>query len=69
MITRPLSLALRLFANILAGEILVTALLSIVAIGLPIPVMFFELFVAFIQAFVFMLLSIAYISTSVSEEH
>lgn len=69
MVTRPLSLSLRLFANIFAGEILVSALLGICAIGLPLPAMFFELFVAFIQAFVFMMLSIAYISTSVSEEH
>lgn len=69
MVTRPLSLALRLFANIFAGEILISALLGIFAIGLPIPAIFFELFVAFIQAFVFMMLSIAYISTSVSEEH
>lgn len=69
MVTRPLSLSLRLFANIFAGEILVSALLGIAAIGLPIPAMAFEIFVAFIQAFVFMMLSIAYISTSVSEEH
>ena len=69
MVTRPLSLSLRLFANIFAGEILVSALLGIVAYGLPLPAMFFEIFVAFIQAFVFMMLSIAYISTSVSEEH
>ncbi len=69
MVTRPLSLSLRLFANIFAGEILVGALLGIFAIGLPLPAMFFEIFVAFIQAFVFMMLSIAYISTSVSNEH
>lgn len=69
MVTRPLSLSLRLFANIFAGEILVSALLGIFAIGLPLPAMLFEIFVAFIQAFVFMMLSIAYISTSVSEEH
>lgn len=69
MVTRPLSLSLRLFANIFAGEILVSALLGISAYMLPIPAMFFEIFVAFIQAFVFMMLSIAYISTSVSEEH
>ena len=69
LVTRPLSLSLRLFANIFAGEILVSALLGIMAIGLPLPAMFFEIFVAFIQAFVFMMLSIAYISTSVSEEH
>lgn len=69
MVTRPLSLSLRLFANIFAGEILISALLGIFAIGLPIPAIFFELFVAFIQAFVFMMLSVAYISTAVSNEH
>ena len=68
MITRPLSLAVRLFANIMAGEILVSVMLGISAIAAPIPVMFFEIFVAFLQAFVFMMLTIAYILTSVTEE-
>ena len=69
MITRPLSLALRLFANILAGEILVSVVLGLIAFCAPVPVMLFEIFVAFIQAFVFMMLTIAYITSSVSEEH
>lgn len=69
MITRPLSLALRLFANILAGEILVVAGLGMFAYLLPVPIMLFELLVAFIQAFVFMMLTMAYISSSISEEH
>ena len=69
MITRPLSLALRLFANILAGEILVTVVLGLFALAAPVPVMLFEIFVAFIQAFVFMMLTIAYITSAVSEEH
>jgi len=69
MITRPLSLALRLFANILAGEILVSVVLGLFAFGAPIPVMLFEIFVAFIQAFVFMMLTIAYITSAVSNEH
>ncbi len=69
MITRPLSLSIRLFANILAGEILVSVALSIFALIVPIPIMLFEIFVAFIQAFVFMMLTIAYITSAVSEEH
>ncbi|MCD7879603.1 MAG: F0F1 ATP synthase subunit A [Candidatus Gastranaerophilales bacterium] len=69
MITRPLSLALRLFANILAGEILVSVVLGLFAIAAPVPVMLFEIFVAFIQAFVFMMLTIAYITSAVSNEH
>lgn len=69
MITRPLSLALRLFANILAGEILVSVVLGLCAFAAPVPVMLFEIFVAFIQAFVFMMLTIAYITSAVSNEH
>lgn len=69
MVTRPFSLALRLFCNIFVGEVLVGALLGIFAYILPIPIMFFEVFVAFVQALVFMMLTIAYVSMSVSEEH
>lgn len=69
MITRPFSLALRLFSNILVGEILVSAMLGIFAYFLPLPIMFFEVFVGFVQALVFMMLTIAYVSMSVSEEH
>lgn len=69
MATRPLSLAIRLFANILAGEILVSMVLGAFATLAPVPVMLFEVLVAFIQAFVFMMLTFAYISSSVNEAH
>jgi len=68
MITRPFSLALRLFCNIFVGEVLVGVLLSLCAYFLPLPIMFFEVFVAFVQALVFMMLTIAYISMAVNEE-
>lgn len=69
MVTRPLTLALRLFGNILAGEILISALLGMCAYLLPLPIMFFELLVAIVQALVFMMLTIVYISSAISEEH
>lgn len=69
MFTRPLSLSIRLFANILAGEILVSMVLGAAALIAPIPVMLFEVLVAFIQAFVFMMLTLAYISSSINEQH
>lgn len=69
MVTRPFSLALRLFCNIFVGEILVSVMLGIFAYFLPLPIMFFEVFVAFVQALVFMMLTIAYVSMSVNEEH
>jgi len=68
MFTRPLTLALRLFGNILAGEILISAMLGIFAYLLPLPFMFFEMLVACIQALVFAMLTMVYISTAVQEE-
>lgn len=69
MITRPLSLAIRLFANIFAGEILITVMLGVCAYFLPLPIMLFEILVAFIQATVFMMLTIAYVSSATGDEH
>lgn len=69
MVTRPLSLAIRLFANIFAGEILVTVMLGVCAYFLPLPIMLFELLVGFVQATVFMMLTIAYVSSATGDEH
>lgn len=67
---RPLSLGLRLFGNI-TGDHLVTAIFfSLVPLLVPLVPMFLGLFVAFVQTFVFMLLSMAYFSGAIShEEH
>ena len=68
LFVRPFSLALRLFANIFAGEVLVFTILGMVAYFAPLPFMLFELFVALIQALVFTLLSTTYISMAIKEE-
>lgn len=68
LFVRPFSLALRLFANIFAGEVLVFTVVGIFAYFIPLPFMLFELFVALIQALVFTLLSTTYISMAVNEE-
>ena len=67
--TRPLSLSVRLFANILAGEVIIMVLIGLLPVFLPIPMMLFELFVAFIQAFIFAVLAASYIAVAVSDEH
>lgn len=69
LFTRPLTLALRLFGNILAGEILISALLALCAWGLPLPIMFFEVLVACVQALVFTMLTTVYIATAVGDNH
>jgi F-type H+-transporting ATPase subunit a len=61
-LARPVALALRLFGNILAGEILLTVMGSLVPIVLPSFVMVFELFVGVVQALIFALLTLAFLS-------
>lgn len=68
LFVRPFSLALRLFANILAGEIMIATFVGMVACFLPLPFMLFELFVALVQALVFALLTSTYITMAVEEE-
>jgi len=67
-VTRPFSLMLRLYANILVGEILSMVAMSMCPYILPVGVIFLELFVAVIQAYIFAMLSSVYISL-LSEEH
>lgn len=64
LFVRPLTLSLRLFANTLAGEILVTSILGLVALFIPAFALAFELFVGVIQALVFSLLTTVYIGTA-----
>lgn len=68
-IIRPLSLALRLFANILAGEVLIMVFIGMASVLVPLPFMLFELFVALIQALVFTLLSAAYLTIAIEDNH
>ncbi len=70
-IAKVLSLSLRLFGNIFAGEVLLTVMLGILAYALPIPFMFLELLVGIIQATVFAMLTLAYltVATQSHDEH
>lgn len=51
-----LSFAFRLFGNVFAGEILLTVMLHLVPYFIPLPFLFLEIFVGFIQAAVFSML-------------
>jgi len=59
--TKPLSLSFRLFGNILADELVVAVLISLVPLVVPIPLIFLGLFTSAIQALIFATLSGAYI--------
>lgn len=80
LFSRPFALMIRLFANITAGHIIVLSLISLIfifdSIGLaPVSAFFvifmdfMELLVAFLQAYIFTLLSALFISLAVAEEH
>lgn len=67
-IAKVVSLSLRLFGNIFAGEVLLTVMLGLLAYVLPIPFMFLELLVGVIQATVFAMLTLAYLTVA-TEAH
>jgi F-type H+-transporting ATPase subunit a len=69
-LSRILSLTLRLFGNIM-GEDLVLAILLLLAgkFLAPLPMMFLAIFTSFVQAFIFALLSMMYISAAMEEAH
>ncbi|MDD3101728.1 MAG: F0F1 ATP synthase subunit A [Patescibacteria group bacterium] len=64
------SLSFRLFGNIFAGEVLLASMSAIFAFGLPLPFMFLEVIVGFIQALIFSILVLIYLSiATTAEEH
>jgi F-type H+-transporting ATPase subunit a len=77
---KPASLMIRLFANITAGHIIVVSLISIIFVnesiawaGLSVPFTLFisilEILVAFLQAYIFTMLSALYFGMAVEEAH
>ena len=67
--TKPLSLSFRLFGNIVADELVVAVLISLVPLVVPIPIMLLGLFTSGIQALVFATLAGAYIGEAVEDHH
>jgi len=66
---RPLSLTIRLFANMFAGEKVTMTFLSLTFLFAPAIFMGLHVFVAFLQAFIFMLLAMIYVGGAVAHEH
>ena len=70
-IAKPITLAFRLFGNILAGEILIVVLLKLMPIWMPIPAvawLAFSIFIGGVQAVIFTMLSMAYLANAVKKE-
>jgi F-type H+-transporting ATPase subunit a len=60
-LARPLSLTIRLYANMFAGEQVTLAFMGLIPLVLPLPFMGLHLFVAFLQAYIFTLLTMVYV--------
>jgi F-type H+-transporting ATPase subunit a len=65
---RPVSLTIRLFANMLAGEQVTLGFLALVPILVPVVVMGLHVFVSFLQAFIFTVLNMVYVGGVVAHE-
>lgn len=80
MFVKPISLTIRLFANITAGHIIILSLMSLififesvliapVSVGFSLFILIIEIVVTAIQAYIFTVLSALYIGTATEEEH
>ena len=65
---RPLSLTIRLFANMLAGEKVTVVFLGLTYLIAPAVFMGLHVFVSFLQAYIFVLLTMIYLSETVPHE-
>jgi len=68
-LARILSLTVRLYANMFAGDMVTLVFFSMIPIVLPIPFMLLHLLVAVVQTFIFMLLTMVYLGEAVAHEH
>ncbi len=68
-LARPLSLTIRLFANMYAGEQVTMVFLKLTFLFVPAVFMGLHVFVSFLQAYIFMLLTMMYVAGAVSHEH
>ncbi len=69
-LVRPVSLSVRLFGNINGDHLVLGIFSGLIPIGIPVIFLFLGLFVSLVQAFVFTLLSMVYISLATAhEEH
>lgn len=68
-LSRFVSFSFRLFGNIFAGEVLLAVVGLFVPYVVPVPLMAFEMFVGFIQAVVFTMLTLFFIKLAITDPH
>jgi F-type H+-transporting ATPase subunit a len=68
-VARLMSLTIRLFANVFAGDMVTLAFFSLVPIGLPLLFIGLHIGVSFIQTYIFVLLAMVYLGEATAHEH
>jgi F-type H+-transporting ATPase subunit a len=68
-LARNMSLTIRLWANMFAGDLVTLVFFSLIPVGVPVIFLAMHLGVSIIQAFVFMLLAMIYLGQAVSHQH
>lgn len=66
---RMLSLTVRLFANMFAGDMVTLVFFSLIPLAIPVLFLGLHIFVSLLQAYIFVLLSTVYLAGAVAEEH
>lgn len=67
--SRLISLSMRLFGNVFAGEVLLATMIALAPILIPAVFLGLEVLFGFVQALVFALLAMTYIATAIAEHH
>lgn len=67
--SKIISFAFRLFGNVFAGEVLLTVIAFLIPVIAPVPFLGLEIFVGFIQALVFSMLTAVFINAATVKEH
>ena len=68
-LARVMSLTIRLYANIFAGDMVTAAFFALIPIGIPVIFLGLHVAVSFLQAYIFVLLTTIYLGGVVAEEH
>jgi F-type H+-transporting ATPase subunit a len=68
-IARMLSLTIRLWANMFAGDLVTMAFFSMIAVGVPVIFLGLHIGVSFLQTYIFVLLTTVYLAGAVGEQH
>ncbi|MDA8439970.1 MAG: F0F1 ATP synthase subunit A [Propionibacterium sp.] len=68
-ISRTLALALRLFGNMMSGQLVVAVIVALVGVLVPVPLMALDLLIGCLQAYIFTILASVYIGAATQIEH